>query len=143
MPLSDPWQMSNLTSHFYACLDSRDYAGVLGCFAEEGEWFRRGSSVRGTAAITKALANRPANFHTAHVVTNVRVHLTSESEGYVLFYLTGHPHTGDVPEGEHVALPEAHMLTEYRDSMRNVEGRWVITEKRPLRTMYQSHAKLP
>jgi len=143
MLLSDPWQMSNLTSHFYACLDARDYAGVLDCFAEDGEWFRRGSSVRGTAAITDALAKRPPNFHTAHVVTNVRVHMTTEATGYVLFYLTGHPYTGDVPKDGHVAIPEAHMLTEYRDSMRKVDGRWLIAEKRPIRTMYQSHSKLP
>jgi ketosteroid isomerase-like protein len=141
--LPDPWQMMNLTSQFYAHLDARDYPSVMDCFTEGGEWFRRGSSVKGKNAIEDALAHRPADFHTAHVVSNVRVHQTSDTAGYVLFYLTGHPHHGEIPVGQYVALPLAHMLSEVRDTLHKVGDRWYIAEKRPIRILFQRDAKLP
>ena len=141
--LDDFIEMNNLTSHFYSVLDARDYPSVIDCFAEDGEWFRRGSSVKGKAAITEALAHRPATFHTAHIVSNVRVHIADGSSGHVHFYLTGYPHHGEIPKGTYLPLPHAHMLTEFRDSMRKVDGHWKITEKRPVRTLYQSDSKLP
>lgn len=139
----DYWEISNLVSHFYAVLDERDYPSVIDCFTDDGAWFRRGSAVKGKAAIEDAMAHRPADFHTAHIVSNVRIHMTDEVNGQARFYLTGYPYHGTIPAGTYVPLPHSHMLTEFQDTMRKVDGRWRIAEKRATRTLYQSDAKLP
>jgi hypothetical protein len=135
--------MANLTSEFYGHLDDRNYEEAIKAFAPDGVWFRRGAPVVGHDAIREAMEARPINFHTRHVVTNVRVYLQNEKEGYVVFYLTGHPHIGEIPAGEYVPLPSAHILATYRDTMRRVDERWVITEKMLLSTGFKDQVKLP
>ncbi len=141
--LPDPWQMSNLTSRFYECLDSRNYEGVIECFSDDGIWFRRGGHVAGHAAIRRALAERPADFHTGHLVTNVRVEQISENEGHVLFCMSGYPYHGAIHPGTYVAQPAAHIVADYRDTMRKINGRWVITEKKNVRTAFKDAQHLP
>lgn len=141
--LPDAWQMSNLTSRFYDCLDSRDYAGVMSCFSENGVWFRRGGQVTGHPAIREALDGRPLNFHTSHMVTNVRVEQSSSTEGAVTFCMTGYPYTGEIAPGKHVAQPGAHIVAMYRDTMQKIGGKWLIVEKKPIRTAYKDEQHLP
>lgn len=135
--------MANLTSEFYGHLDDRNYDAALAAFAEDGVWFRRGAAVTGHEAIREALHARPANFHTRHIVSNVRVYQTGPDAGSVLFYLTGHPYIGDIPDGEFVPLPPAHILATYRDLMRKVDERWVIAEKKLITTGFKDQLKLP
>ena len=68
---------------------------------------------------------------------------TSETEGEVNFYMVGLPHIGDIPENGHVPVPHPHLLIVYRDTMRRVDGRWLIAEKRPLKTAFKSDMQLP
>ena len=140
--MHDALQMSNLTSRFYACLDARDYDGVIACCADDAVWHRRGQPVTGHAAIRKALASRPLDFHTGHIVTNVIVEQASDTEGRVMFYMAGHPYNGEVPDGQYVPLPHAHILAAYCDTMRKVGNRWFISEKKLVRTLYQDAQKL-
>ena len=141
--LPDPWQMSNLTSRFYECLDARDYLGVVSCFAEDGVWFRRGIQVCGHQAIREALDARPPTFHTTHQVTNVRVELSAADEGFVCFCMTGYPYSGKIEAGNYVARPAPHIVATYRDTMRKVRGKWLIVEKRNIRTAFKDGQHLP
>jgi hypothetical protein len=135
--------MANVTSEFYGHLDDRNYEEALKAFAVDGVWFRRGLPVKGHRSMLEAMQARPPNFHTRHVVSNVRVYQESAETGSVLFYLTGHPYIGDIPDGEYAPLPAAHILATYRDSMRKVDSRWMITEKRLLTTGFKDQLKLP
>ena len=141
--LPDAVRMANLTSEFYSHLDERNYEAAIRSFAVDGVWFRRGAPLIGHGAMREAMRARPADFHTRHIVSNVRVHHESADAGCVVFYLTGHPHVGEIPEGEYVPLPPAHIVATYRDSMRKVDGEWVIAEKRLLTTGFKDQLKLP
>ena len=136
-------QMANVTSEFYGHLDDRNYEQALQAFAVDGIWFRRGAAVKGHRAMREAMHARPANFHTRHIVSNVRVYQESPDAGHVLFYLTGHPYIGEIPDGGYVPLPPAHILATYRDQMCRVDGRWVIVEKRLLTTGFKDRLQLP
>ncbi|OUL89998.1 nuclear transport factor 2 family protein [Paraburkholderia hospita] len=140
---SDFWQMSNLTAEFYDCLDRRDYAGVLGCFTQNGIWHRRGSYVQGREAIKAALEARPSNFHTSHLVSNVRVQQTSPMDGAVSFCMSGYPYIGDLSPGEYAAPPRVHLVAMYRDVMKKLDGRWLIVEKKCVRIAYKDDQHLP
>jgi hypothetical protein len=135
--------MSNLTAEFYACLDDRNYDGALQCLAPDGVWVRRGVRLVGRDAIAKALNERPADFHTRHLVTNVRVRQDTVDTGVVTFYMIGLPHIGAIPEGEYVPVPQPHILNVYQDSLAKIGGRWFITEKSPLKTAFKDGLKLP
>lgn len=141
--IPDAVLMTNLTAEFYNHLDDRNYQEALKAFAEDGVWFRRGAAVKGHQAMLAAMHARPANFHTRHVVSNVRVYQESAESGIVMYYLTGYPYIGAIPDGSHVPLPSAHILATYRDSMRKIANRWVITEKRLLTTGFKDQLKLP
>ena len=135
--------MANLTAEFYACLDDRDYAGAMRCLAPDAVWVRRGVRLVGHAQISRALHERPADFHTRHMVTNVRVHQSSEGEGTVTFYMTGLPHIGHIADGDYVPVPAPHILTVYRDTLAKIDGRWLIAEKSPIKTAFKDGLKLP
>lgn len=141
--IPDAVQMANVTSEFYGHLDDRNYLEALKAFAADGVWFRRGANVRGHKAMLEAMHARPTNFHTRHVVSNVRVYQESAESGSVMFYLTGYPFIGEIPDGEYAPLPSAHILATYRDKMRKLAGHWVITEKRLLTTGFKDQLKLP
>lgn len=135
--------MANVTSEFYGHLDDRNYEQALKAFSADGVWFRRGAPVKGHHAMLEAMHARPRNFHTRHLVSNVRVYQEGAEAGCVMFYLTGYPHIGDIPDGEYAPLPAAHILATYRDTMRKMAGRWVITDKRLLTTGFKDKLKLP
>jgi hypothetical protein len=139
----DGVDMANLTAEFYACLDDRDYRAALRCLAPDAAWVRRGVRLVGHDAISKAMHERPADFHTRHLVTNVRVHQSGAHEGTVTFYMLGLPHVGLIPEGEYVPVPHPHILNVYRDTLAKIGGRWLITEKCPLNTAFKDGVKLP
>jgi hypothetical protein len=141
--MPDAVQMSNLTSEFYGHLDDRDYEKALQAFAVDGVWFRRGAPVKGHHAMREAMHARPPNFHTRHIVSNVRVYQDSADSGHVLFYLTGYPFIGEIPESAHVPLPPAHILATYRDQMRKLGNHWVIVEKRLLCIGFKDQLQLP
>ena len=88
--IPDAVLMTNLTAEFYNHLDDRNYQEALKAFAEDGVWFRRGAAVKGHQAMLAAMHARPANFHTRHVVSNVRVYQESAESGIVMYYLTGY-----------------------------------------------------
>ena len=135
--------MSNVTAEFYACLDDRDYAGALRCLAPDAVWVRRGTRLAGHDAIARAMHERPADFHTRHLVTNVRVHQPAADSGMVTFYMIGLPHIGVIPDGAYVPVPQPHILNVYRDVFAKIDGRWLITEKSPLKTAFKDDLKLP
>jgi ketosteroid isomerase-like protein len=141
--LCDGVLMANLTAEFYACLDDRDYEGVLRCLTPDAVWVRRAVRLAGRDAISKAMHERPADFHTRHLVTNVRVQQTRPDAGTVTFYMVGLPHVGPVPEGEYVPVPQPHILNVYRDTLARIDGHWLITEKIPLKTAFKDGLKLP
>ena len=139
----DGIEMANLTAEFYSCLDDRDYEGVLRCLAPGAVWLRRGIPLVGPEAIFKALQDRPNDFHTRHLATNMRIHQFDAQNGTVTFYMLGLPHVGRIPEGEYAPVPTPHILNLYRDTMKKIDGRWLITEKRPLKTAFKDDLKLP
>jgi len=141
--LSSEIRMMSLTSTFYEALDSRDYEQVVSCFAPDGIWWRRGQAVKGLSAIQEALRSRPENFHTCHIVSNVRVLSLSEDEGAVRFYMTGHPFHGDIEKGVYEPIPEPHIIALYEDKMKKVNGVWKISEKKILRTAFKNDMVLP
>jgi hypothetical protein len=68
-----------LATAVYSLMDQGHYAECAALFAGDGVWVR-GEEVKGPAAIVEALNRRPADQITRHLITNVLVRVTSDTE---------------------------------------------------------------
>ena len=89
---------------FFRCLDERDYAGLIARMHPEGVWLRQGKQLRGEQQILQAMNARSETMRIHHILTNVLVDVSSDSERASLFaYLLvfrhddGEKHTGPAP----------------------------------------------
>jgi hypothetical protein len=62
-----------LPARFFGALDGRRYADVAALMCRTGSWHRQGKVLDGPEGVLAALEERPADFSTAHVLTNLVV----------------------------------------------------------------------
>ncbi|MBY4596072.1 nuclear transport factor 2 family protein [Ottowia caeni] len=80
-------------------LDHKDYAKVLGVFADDATLDRAGQVIRGIEEIRSFLGKRPVNQVTRHLCTNISIRARSDDQAdgtcYVHFFQSpneeGHP----------------------------------------------------
>ncbi len=85
-----------LAAAVYSLMDQGLYEECAALFADDGIWVR-GEEVKGPAAIVEALSRRPAEQITRHLVTNVLVRVTSDTEatGTAVFFPFRGPRRAD------------------------------------------------
>jgi hypothetical protein len=94
----------------YALLDSRDYASLTELFAADGVWDRGGRRRRGRAEIAAALAERPEDKRTMHVITNVVITIGGKmARGTAYLMVTRGP--AATAQVEHWIIADRYVLT--------------------------------
>jgi hypothetical protein len=91
---------------FFQALDERRYDDQVGHLTPAGTWLRQGKLLTGPDEMRAALEERPADFHTAHVISNL-VARPAAGEARATFLATVFAHRGDRPKGGHLPVTPA------------------------------------
>ncbi len=76
-----------LTHAFFAGLDNNQADAVAACMASDGVWIRQGKALEGADAVRAAVAARPADRATAHLITNLSCLATGPDSMTITFNL--------------------------------------------------------
>lgn len=112
---------------FFYALDVRDHEGAAAMMAPDGIWHRQGVALKGRAAVLDALAKRPANRRTCHIITNFRVLASGAQHAEVAFYLTAYEGQLAAEAGNEGLRLLA--IRDCRDSLTLTPDGWRIAEK--------------
>lgn len=93
-------EIERVLYRFFQALDERRYDDQVTQVAENGTWLRQGKLLTGPDEIRSAMEERPVDFHTAHLISNLIVE-PAGSEALATFVSSVLAHRGEVPEGEH------------------------------------------
>jgi SnoaL-like domain len=80
-------------------VDFKEYDRFVLLFSEEGELNVTGKTVRGRENLTRAMAARPENLHSRHVLTNIYIRVINEDQAVGISYLTLYRHIGEGLKG--------------------------------------------
>lgn len=128
--LSAEWECHRTLLAFYEAIDRARYADVASFFTTDGEWLRRGSVVRGRAAIEKTYEGRSADVRARHIVTNIVTQQKADdvvSFSLCITFYTGTA-TTDVP-----TIPGPSMVLSSHGELARIDGRWLIHRKETIR----------
>lgn len=81
-------------TRFFHHLDRGHHEAVAALMAEDGIWVRQGKELVGPGAVLEALRARPADFVTRHLLSNLLVEITGDSEATVAYELSVYGQTG-------------------------------------------------
>jgi hypothetical protein len=95
---------AQLPALFFGALDERRYDDVSALMADRGVWHRQGKALTGAADLLEAMHARPADFATAHIITNVVVETVGE-EAVVTFHSTVFTYKGSIEGPYPLAAP--------------------------------------
>ncbi|MBV7486704.1 nuclear transport factor 2 family protein [Bordetella sp. BOR01] len=115
---------------FFYALDVRDHEAAAAMMAPDGIWHRQGVALKGQAAILEALARRPANRRTCHIITNFRILQAGLKHAEAAFYLTAYEGTLAAEAGNGSEGLRLLAIRDCRDSLTLTPGGWRIAEKR-------------
>jgi hypothetical protein len=97
----------------------------------DGIWHRQGERLQGHKAVLAALARRPADLVTRHLVTNVEVRFVSAERATARSTVLVFRHEGPVESSAPMSQP--HSVLDYDDDLVKQDGRWQIAERRSRR----------
>jgi hypothetical protein len=80
---------------FFEALDERRYQEVGALIAADGIWLRQGEELRGPTEVSTALAKRPKDLTTLHVVTNLLVDARASDAAQATFCAIVFAHEGE------------------------------------------------
>jgi hypothetical protein len=130
-----------LTRQFYRALDHRDTATILSLVGNACVWHRAGTPVSGREAIGTALAARPPELLTRHLVCNEIASLLDDDEIEVSFELlvfaSSPEQTATDPDRPHTAQVLSGIDRFHREA-----GGWKLVFKHA-RRQFEMTARLP
>ncbi|MDQ8729158.1 nuclear transport factor 2 family protein [Bradyrhizobium sp. LHD-71] len=113
---------TDVANRFFRCLDRRQYDEIAALFASDGAWIRQGVEFRGGAAIVAALAQRPADLATRHLMSNVWVDILTQDTAHVHYDVSVYTQSGTSP-------PRHAQILCGIDWLRRVGDAWRISRK--------------
>lgn len=115
---------------FFRALDSGDFAAVAVGMAREGIWERQGKRLRGPTEVLAALKERPTGRVTAHLVLNLVVDLTDETQARAQYAMLAYRHQRAPGEGDgHVPLDRPVAILDFDDRMTLEDGTWRVLHR--------------
>jgi uncharacterized protein (TIGR02246 family) len=124
-------QVQRMLNSFSRALDEGDFQKVASQMTPDGIWHRQGERLQGHKAVLAALARRPADLVTRHLVTNVEVRFVSAERATARSTVLVFRHEGPVESAAPMSLP--HSVLDYDDDLVKQDGRWQIAERRSRR----------
>ena len=128
--LTAEWDCRNAILAFYQAIDEARFADVADFFTADGEWLRRGSVVRGPAAIEKTYEGRSSDVRARHIVTNIMTQ--AKADDVVSFSLCIVFYTATAANGV-PTVPGPTMVLSSHGELSRSEGRWRIRRKETVR----------
>ncbi len=121
------WDCAQLVNRFYGLLDAKRYEELVGLFSRDGVWVRQAKPVPRDALL--ATMRERESWVTAHLVTNLQVHVIDADHAETEQYITLYRHEGwaDKATPPPVTLPLA--VLHHRDRMVREDGVWKIQHK--------------
>ena len=112
-----------LSIAYARAVDFRDYDYFVTLFSDDGV-LDTGKPLAGRAAIREALAHRPDELRSRHVITNVFIDVLNEQEARGISYLTLYRHVGQESlKSEPIAFDGPAGVGHYEDRfMKTAEG---------------------
>ncbi len=111
-----------LATRFLRALDSRKYDTLSAMFAEDGIWDRHNEKLTGPKGVRGAMAKRPADLSTQHVMSNLTVDEEPGGVMLVRYTLSAYAATGDAPA-------KLHNIFLAEDRMRKTADGWRFAQK--------------
>ena len=119
-----------LSIAYARAVDFRDYEYLVTLFTEDGV-LDTGKPLEGRAAIAEALAHRPDELRSRHVITNVFVEVLNEREARGISYLTLYRHVGpESLKGEPAPLDGPAGVGHYEDRYEKTEEGWKFRRRK-------------
>ena len=121
------WDCVQLAHSFYGLLDAKRYGDLVSLFSRDGIWVRLGKPVP-RDELLKTMGERE-DWVTAHLVTNLQVHVIDADHAETEQYITLYRHEGWAGKSKPppVTLPLA--VLHHHDRMVREDGVWKIQYK--------------
>lgn len=114
--------------NFFWALDERRYDDQVAHVAPAGTWLRQGQLLTGPGEIRAALDQRPADFHTAHLISNL-VAKPLDGHAQVTFLATVFAHRGAKPQGQLPPVTPA-QIARYEATFVETGAAWLLQSLR-------------
>jgi hypothetical protein len=122
------WDCTRLVTSFYGLLDDKRYRELADLFTDDGVWVRLGEELVGGDAIVAAMAARD-DWLTAHLVTNISIHIVDADNMETTQYITLYRHEGrSKDDGPAPVVPPLGILR-HRDRLVREAGGWKFARK--------------
>jgi hypothetical protein len=108
---------------FFHYLDRRAYEKLAGLMTTQGVWHRRGTELVGAEGVLAALRERPPDFVTRHLLSNVVVDWTDSDSATVSYELSVYARDSAKPP-RHVSIMTG------EDQLERTNGNWLIRSKK-------------
>lgn len=111
-------------------VDFRDYESLVALFAEDGV-LDTGKRLEGRPAIAAALAHRPDELRSRHVLSNIFIDVLSKTEARGISYLTLYRHVGpESLKAGPIAFDGPAAVGHYEDRFVKTAGGWKIARRK-------------
>lgn len=114
---------------FFHALDTRRHEAAAALMAPDGTWLRQGQLLTGPREVLAALAARPPQRTTCHVITNLRLLEYDGSRAMVGYFLTAYDSDPQVQGG----APRLVAIRDCQDRLAVHGQDWLLAEKRSRR----------
>lgn len=119
-----------LSIAYARAVDFRDYEALVALFAEDGV-LDTGKPLKGQAAIAAALAHRPDELRSRHILSNIYIDVRSATEARGISYLTLYRHVGpESLKGEPVPFDGPAAVGHYEDRFVNTADGWRFARRK-------------
>jgi hypothetical protein len=122
------WDCAQLVLRFYGLLDAKRYDELVALFSKDGVWVRMRKPLSRSEIM--ATQSERENWVTAHVVTNLQVHVIDEDHAETQQYITLYrqENWADSSGVPPVSPPRA--ILRHHDRLVRENGAWKIAHKR-------------
>ena len=121
-------EVERLIVGFFYHLDERRYDELSELISVDGVWHRQGEALRGPAMVRAALLMRLAGTVTRHVVSNLLVDLSDETNPAASFYMTVFRHDAEKPAEGPVAMELPYAVASCRAALARTARGWRFME---------------
>jgi len=116
----------------FRALDAREYDILADLFAHDGVWYRLDQALTGPEAVRAAMAGRPADLTTQHLVSNLVIDEDGEAEVVASYSIAAYAQTADKPF-------HLHAIFHATDRLRRDGAQWLFLSRKTA-PAFPSHA---
>jgi ketosteroid isomerase-like protein len=121
-------EATRVLQRFFHNLDNRNYDALAALMAGDGVWHRQGKALRGPAGVLEAMAARPKDATTRHIITNLVVDAIDANHVEAAFYMTVFGRSGPAVAGETAPVELPLTVAACQEKLVLTDAGWRIAE---------------